>query len=106
MGVNDGLYDFGGTSGYTVNFSDANQGLANLTGVDDLSAFIGLGSVQYTLTASATSLHQSNGGVMSMGTQSQAAGDVTVTYTYTLIPAPGAAASMLCGLALLTRRRR
>lgn len=106
LGVNDGLYDFGGTSGYTVNFSDGNQGLANLTGVDDLSAFIGTGSIQYTLTANATSFHQGNGGVMSMGTQSQASGDVTVTYTYTLIPAPGAAASVLCGLALLTRRRR
>lgn len=106
LGVHDGVYDFAGTSGYNVSFDDAGQGLASLTGVDDLSAFIGLGSIAYTITANASSFRQAFGGAMSQGTQSQAFGDVTITYTYTAIPAPGIAGSLLAGLAVFTRRRR
>jgi uncharacterized surface anchored protein len=66
--------------------SDQTKTLTLTAGTDDLSAFLGTGTVKLTDTATATSSSTGSGNLLSL-IQTSALGKVTITYTYT--PATG-----------------
>lgn len=107
----DGVIDFGGTSGRTLtDLADSRSASATLlAGVDDLTAWIGGGTLELTGVATALSSATGGGNLLALF-QTQAGFDWTVTYNFrgAVVPTPTAAllgTAGLAGVAGLRRRR-
>jgi len=104
----DGAVDFMGPSGAMFpDLAGTDMTMTTLVnGVDDLTPFIGLGTIGLDATAAGTS-NGSGAGNLILQFFTDAGLDYEVEYTYTLVPTPGAAGLLaLCGIAGSTRRRR
>src|SRR5262249_1902315 len=77
----DGTLDFGGTSGKNFGNQTANGSQGQTLTGNDMSAFIGTGSVQLTETAEAAST-ATGGGNLQVSVTSSATAQVTVVYNY------------------------
>ncbi|MCB9839120.1 MAG: choice-of-anchor E domain-containing protein [Phycisphaeraceae bacterium] len=107
-GTFDGSIDFGGSSG--AMFADlmgSDMTMNTLVnGMDDLSAFIGLGTVPLVATAVGTS-NGSGAGNLILQFFTDAGLDFSVVYEYHAVPTPGAAGLLaFAGAAGSIRRRR
>jgi hypothetical protein len=108
----DNALDFGGTSGvtYTNVTASATAGLVTYTLPSDLLAFMGAGTVSYTMGANGTSTASGPGNLITQFA-TRAASTVTITYNYTPntgTPEPATMAmlgSALIGLGLIGRKR-
>ncbi len=79
----DGLADFGGTSGATNPFRDGvlSQSLNLVAGIDDVSGYVGNGSVAFNLAATATGFYAGPADY-EFEVITKAGAEVTVVYTY------------------------
>lgn len=109
--VFDGVVDFAGTSG-TAQFGllGTKFNSAHYESAADLALFTGAGSISLPLTAVGASRATGGGSIISLF-DTEARGEVTVTYKYSaaVVPEPrvyGAVGALLCaGFAALRRRR-
>jgi len=107
-GTFDGAIDFAGSSGTMFNnLMGTDMTMDTLVnGMDDLSPFIGLGTIPLVASAAGTS-NGSGAGNLILQFMTDAGLDFSVTYDYHLVPTPGAAGVLaLAGIAGSTRRRR
>jgi hypothetical protein len=103
----DGMIDFGGTSGMTFDglMNDDSDMTSLTSGMDDLSAWIGGGSIKLDATAMGASTGTGAGNLF-LQFETLASAKITVIYKYTEIPTPGSFALLgIAGIAA-TRRRR
>lgn len=106
----DGNLDYGGTSGYTftgLNPSGASSLLYYIHN-DDLSPFIGLGNLLYTITASDDSFATAGEGTPVYYSLLSGTANFEITYTTAVIPEPAAVANLAVALSVCyaLRRRR
>ena len=109
--VFDGVVDFAGTSGATMSgLLGTKFNSANYASAADLALFTGPGMIDLPLSAVGKSLATGGGSIISLF-DTEARGEVTVTYKYSsaAVPEPrvyGAVGALLCaGFAALRRRR-
>lgn len=106
--VFDGTLDFAGTSGVRLTTTDAGHAVSIVltAGVDDLSAFVGAGSVVFDIVAEAfATLSRSGSGAGGVSTILSA--DLRVSYIgANIVPAPGSLALLGAGVLAAARRRR
>lgn len=99
----DGAFDFDGPSGGGFDLSGFDQASTSRSGAEDLSPWIGDGTVD--IIGHGFSLSSAAGpGNVAFQFMTEAAGQVTVRYEY--IPTPGSWSIMLASTALLIPRRR
>ncbi len=112
-GTYDGVTDFAGSSGVTFSgLSNSKVNSAVYTSDADKALFTGLGTINLPITALGKSRATGGGSAISVF-DTQARGDVTVTYNYGSVPPPvpeprvyGAFGVLVCaGLAALRRRQ-
>jgi len=109
----DGIEDYAGTSGFTINDIRNTQTASYTTidGLDDLSGYIGTGTVVFSIQATGFS-SGSGGANLVRHLTTFAASNASVTYDYTTttaVPEPatwGYMALSIIGLAYRRRRRR
>ena len=104
----DGVIDFEGGSGEMFpDLEGTDMAMSTLvSGIDDLSPFIGMGTVPLVAEAVGTS-NGSGAGNLILQFMTDAGLDFEVEYTYRLVPTPGAAGVLaLAGCAGSLRRRR
>ena len=103
----DGTIDFAGPSGMMFpDLMGADSSMSTLVnGMDDLSPFIGVGTVPLLATAVGSS-SGSGAGNLILQFFTDASLDFQVDYTYHLIPTPGAASLLALALASGSFRRR
>lgn len=103
----DGDLDFEGPSGMTFDMLEADMSdMASLTsGMDDLSAWIGGGTIALDATAMGASSGTGAGNLF-LQFETLASAKITVVYKYTEIPTPGSAALLGAAGLCVTRRRR
>lgn len=97
----DGTLDFGGTSGATYDpLSGSETDSVTLTDAGDLAAFLGNGTIDFTVAATGSSFATGGGNVVT-AFNTNAGGTVTVKYDYTElapIPLPAGGVLLLGGL--------
>jgi len=99
----DGITDFGGTSGIDLNNILATNGQFSSPLL--FNPYIGTGNVSFSLNASGTSSGTGPGNRVAIF-ESLASAEYSVTYEFTPIPTPGAAALLGLGGLIAVRRRR
>ncbi len=107
-GTFDGVIDFEGGSGEMFpDLAGTDSAMSTLVGgVDDLTPFIGMGTVPLVANAVGTS-NGSGAGNLILQFMTDAGLDFEVEYTYRLVPTPGAAGVLaMAGCAGALRRRR
>jgi hypothetical protein len=104
VGAFDGLVDYAGTSGGTVQYGVlTDSALHTYTGAADLAAFIGTGSIMYDAAGTGYVSMGISGGNSAMKSASFAGATVTVDYIYT-VPEPMTLGLLGLGGLLLRRR--
>lgn len=104
----DGDLDYGGTSGYTFSLSTNGQQATVYTDPPlDLSPFIGLGNLTYTVVAGNNSIATAGAGTPIWYSLLNSGGTLEITYETSVVPEPGALLrwSGLIGLCLAIRRQ-
>jgi hypothetical protein len=102
----DGATDFGGTSGKAyAGLSDSELGVGSATDQATLDSVTGLGDLGLLASALASTSASGAGNLVTVFT-SQASADLRVTYEYTPVPTPGAAALLGAAGLIAGRRRR
>lgn len=106
LGAFDGNIDFDGASGVRIEESVSDSyNILLVGGTDDLSAFIGTGTVEFDIVTDANgSLSQSGAGQGGALTTIEV--DVETRYLVNEIPAPGSVALLAMGTLVGVRRRR
>ena len=107
LGVSDGELDFDGASGVTIEDSASDSyNILLVGGTDDLSAFIGTGTVSFDITTDSSATLTQFGGVNTGGVSTTIEVDVETRYLVNEIPAPGSVALLAMGTLVGVRRRR
>lgn len=106
----DGELDYGGTSGYTFGDLQASgqTSVSYLIPGDDLSAFIGLGTLSYTVATSDNSYGESSAGTFAFFSSLLGSGTLQITYTTAILPEPTTMANFVLamGVVYLLRNKR
>ena len=106
-GAFDGTIDFGGSSGFNFTQDITTSGIFTNSSAATLAQYTGLGMIDFTGTATATSSVTGSGAFVSQ-TISKASASLGLEYTFTPIPEPSTCA-LIIGLAAfgcVTFRRR
>ncbi len=102
--------DYAGASGYTFGLSTSGVGsVSYATPGDNLSPFIGLGTLQYTIATSDDSSATAGSGLPAFFSLLSGSGTLEITYETALIPEPGTMVTFgaaLAGCLALRRRER
>lgn len=100
--------DYDGTGGYTFNglLTSGQTSASYLQPGDDLTPFIGLGVLNFTVATSDNSSGSSSAGAFAFFSSLLGSGTLEITYTTALIPEPTTLSSFLVALGIFTAIRK